>query len=62
MRGCRVRRLSRWGRHGREDSALADAVIAANPRTVVVLSNGGVVRLSGIAERVAAIVEGLLSP
>ncbi len=40
--------------------ALADAVIAANPRTVVVLSNGGVVRLSGLAERVPAIVEGWL--
>jgi beta-glucosidase len=40
--------------------ALADAVIAANPRTVVVLSNGGVVRLSGLADRVPAIVEGWL--
>ena len=40
--------------------ALLDAVIAANPRTVVVLSNGGVVRLSGFAERVPAIVEGWL--
>ena len=30
--------------------ALADAVIAANPRTVVVLSNGGVVRLSDLAD------------
>ncbi|MDR6905568.1 beta-glucosidase [Agromyces sp. 3263] len=39
---------------------LADAVIAANPRTVVVLSNGGVVRLSGLADRVPAIVEGWL--
>ena len=40
--------------------ALADAVISANPRTVVVLSNGGVVRLSGLADRVPAIVEGWL--
>ena len=40
--------------------ALVDAVIAANPRTVVVLSNGGVVRLSGLADRVPAIVEGWL--
>lgn len=40
--------------------ALADAIIAANPRTVVVLSNGGVVRLSGFADRVPAIVEGWL--
>ena len=40
--------------------ALADAVVAANPRTVVVLSNGGVVRLSGLADRVPAIVEGWL--
>lgn len=40
--------------------ALVDAVVAANPRTVVVLSNGGVVRLSGLVERVPAIVEGWL--
>lgn len=40
--------------------ALAEAVAAANPRTVVVLSNGGVVRLSGLAEQVPAIVEGWL--
>jgi len=40
--------------------ALAEAVVAANPRTVVVLSNGGVVRLSGLAEQVPAIVEGWL--
>jgi beta-glucosidase len=40
--------------------ALADAVIAANPRTVVILSNGGVVRLSWLADRVPAIVEGWL--
>ncbi|MGO4105439.1 glycoside hydrolase family 3 C-terminal domain-containing protein [Leifsonia sp. YAF41] len=39
---------------------LLDAVVAANPRTVVVLSNGGVVRLSGFADRVPAIVEGWL--
>ncbi|KQQ93062.1 beta-glucosidase [Leifsonia sp. Leaf325] len=43
-----------------EQLALLDAVIAANPNTVVVLSNGGVVRLSGFAERVPAIVEGWL--
>jgi beta-glucosidase len=39
---------------------LLDAVLAVNPRTVVVLSNGGVVRLSGFADRVPAIVEGWL--
>ena len=31
-----------------------DAVVAANPRTVVVLSNGGVVRLGAVADRRAA--------
>lgn len=40
--------------------ALLDAVLAVNPRVVVVLSNGGVVRLSGLADRVPAIVEGWL--
>lgn len=40
--------------------ALAEVVAAANPRTVVVLSNGGVVRLSGLTEQVPAIVEGWL--
>ncbi|WP_022891012.1 glycoside hydrolase family 3 C-terminal domain-containing protein [Agromyces subbeticus] len=40
--------------------ALAEAIVAANPRTVVVLSNGGVVRLSTLAEQVPAIVEGWL--
>ena len=40
--------------------ALPTRCIAANPRTVVVLSNGGVVRLSGLADRVPAIVEGWL--
>ncbi|MCX7522906.1 glycoside hydrolase family 3 C-terminal domain-containing protein [Microbacterium sp. STN6] len=40
--------------------ALADAVIAANHRTVVVLSNGGVVRVAPFAERVPAIIEGWL--
>jgi beta-glucosidase len=40
--------------------ALIDAVVSANPRTVVVLSNGGVVRLSGFSARVPAIVEGWL--
>jgi beta-glucosidase len=39
--------------------ALVDAVAAANPRTVVVLSNGGVVALP-FADRVQAIVEGWL--
>lgn len=39
---------------------LLDAVVGANPDTVVVLSNGGVVRLSGFANRVPAIVEGWL--
>lgn len=39
--------------------ALVDAVVAANPRTVVVLSNGGVVRLP-FAHRVPAIVEAWL--
>lgn len=39
--------------------ALLDAVLAANPRTVVVLSNGGVVALP-FAERVPAIVESWL--
>jgi len=39
---------------------LLDAVLAVNPRTVVVLSNGGVVRLSGFDARVPAIVEGWL--
>jgi len=39
---------------------LLDAVIAANSRVVVVLSNGSVVRLSAWADRVSAIVEGWL--
>ena len=39
---------------------LLDAVLAANPRVVVVLSNGSVVRVSGWAGRVPAIVEGWL--
>ncbi len=39
---------------------LLDAVLAVNPRTVVVLANGGVVRLSGFADRVPAILEGWL--
>ncbi|MFJ3408004.1 glycoside hydrolase family 3 C-terminal domain-containing protein [Promicromonospora sp. NPDC090134] len=37
-----------------------DQVLAVNPRVVVVLSNGSVVRLSGSADRVPAIVEGWL--
>jgi beta-glucosidase len=40
--------------------ALMDAVVAANPRVVVVLSNGGVVSTSGWQDRVPAIVEGWL--
>ncbi|NLU62011.1 beta-glucosidase [Rhodococcus sp. HNM0563] len=43
-----------------EQTELLDAVAAANPNTVVVLSNGGVVRLSGFADRVPAIIEGWL--
>ncbi len=42
-----------------EQLALLDAVIAANPRTVVVLSNGGVVALP-FADRVPAILEAWL--
>ncbi|MEY9952234.1 glycoside hydrolase family 3 C-terminal domain-containing protein [Leifsonia sp. EB34] len=41
-------------------TGLLEAVIAANPRVTVVLSNGGVVRVSGWADRVPAIVEGWL--
>ena len=41
-------------------TALLEAVLAANPRVAVVLSNGGVVRLSGWAGRASAIVEGWL--
>lgn len=41
-------------------TALLEAVIAANPRVTVVLSNGGVVQVSGWADRVPAIVEGWL--
>lgn len=40
--------------------ALLDGVLVANPNVVVVLSNGGVVRLSGFAHRVPAIIEGWL--
>ncbi|MDR7383565.1 glycoside hydrolase family 3 C-terminal domain-containing protein [Promicromonospora iranensis] len=39
---------------------LLDRVLQVNPRVVVVLSNGSVVRLSGFAGRVPAIVEGWL--
>jgi len=42
-----------------EQLALLDAVLQANPNTVVVLSNGGVVALP-FAERVPAILEGWL--
>jgi len=41
-------------------TALLDRVLEVNPRVVVVLSNGSVVRLSGFADRVPAIVEGWL--
>lgn len=41
-------------------TALLEAVVATGARVTVVLSNGGVVRVSGWAERVAAIVEGWL--
>lgn len=41
-------------------TALLEAVLAANSRVAVVLSNGGVVRVSGWADRVPAIVEGWL--
>lgn len=40
-----------------EQLELVDRVLAANPNTVVVLSNGGVVRLASFAERVPAILE-----
>ncbi len=40
--------------------AVLDAVISANPRTVVVISNGGVVQLASFADRVPAILEGWL--
>ncbi|WP_223690709.1 glycoside hydrolase family 3 protein [Leifsonia poae] len=40
--------------------ALLEAVLAAQPRTVVVLSHGGVVRLAPIAAGPAAIVDGAL--
>jgi beta-glucosidase len=43
-----------------EQLALLDAVANANPRVVVVLSNGGVVRLGEVADRSAAVVEGWL--
>ena len=39
---------------------LLEAVLAASDRVVVVLSNGGVVRVSGWADRAAAILEGWL--
>ncbi|MGG7464270.1 glycoside hydrolase family 3 C-terminal domain-containing protein [Plantibacter sp. YIM 135347] len=39
---------------------LLDAVLAVNANVVVVLANGGVVRVSGWADRVPAIVEGWL--
>jgi len=43
-----------------EQTDLLAAVVAANPRTVVVLSNGSVVRVSGWAADVPAILEGWL--
>ena len=39
-----------------EQLALVDRVLAANPKTVVVLSQGGIVRLAPFAERVPAIL------
>jgi len=39
---------------------LLDAVLAANPRVAVVLSNGGVVRVSGWVDRTQALLEGWL--
>ncbi len=43
-----------------DQMALLSAVAEANPRTIVVLSNGGVVGLGEVAERAAAVVEGWL--
>lgn len=43
-----------------EQTELLAAVVAANPRTVVVLANGSVVRLSGWDATVPAILEGWL--
>ncbi|MEO7752057.1 MAG: glycoside hydrolase family 3 C-terminal domain-containing protein [Terracoccus sp.] len=43
-----------------EQLKLLDAVVAENPRTVVVLSNGSVVRLGEVVDRAAAVVEGWL--
>ncbi|WP_443059046.1 glycoside hydrolase family 3 C-terminal domain-containing protein [Streptomyces sp. NBC_00388] len=44
-----------------EQLRLLAEVAAANPRTVVVLANGGVVRLSGWMGRVPAVLEGWLA-
>ncbi|HET7802284.1 MAG TPA: glycoside hydrolase family 3 C-terminal domain-containing protein [Humibacillus xanthopallidus] len=43
-----------------EQLALLDAVADANPRVVVVLSNGGVVRVGDVTKRSAAVVEAWL--
>ncbi|HEU0256301.1 MAG TPA: glycoside hydrolase family 3 protein, partial [Microbacteriaceae bacterium] len=43
-----------------EQTALLDAVLAVNSTVIVVLANGGVVRVSGWDERVPAILEGWL--
>ncbi|HLT60827.1 MAG TPA: glycoside hydrolase family 3 protein, partial [Microlunatus sp.] len=43
-----------------EQTTLLDAVLAVNQRVVVVLSNGGVVRVSGWQDLVPALVEGWL--
>jgi beta-glucosidase len=43
-----------------EQVELAAAVVAANPRTVAVLSHGGVLRLAPLAELVPAILDGAL--
>ncbi|WP_326779095.1 glycoside hydrolase family 3 C-terminal domain-containing protein [Streptomyces sp. NBC_01445] len=44
-----------------EQTRLLSAVIAVNPNAVVVLSNGGVVRLAGWIDDVPAVLEGWLS-
>ncbi|ALE04880.1 beta-glucosidase [Arthrobacter sp. ERGS1:01] len=43
-----------------DQTELLDAVVAVNPRVAVVLANGAVVRVSGWAEKVPAILEGWL--
>jgi beta-glucosidase len=43
-----------------EQLELAQAVVAANPRTVAVLAHGGVLRLAPLAEAIPAILDGAL--